>query len=664
MVEGFNQNSVSGQHSEPISRWRWWMIGLSICGAISTIAAAAFWWLTVLPPLPECNQISQISTDRDRLYCAQAAAESGELPQLLAGIDTLKDWTPDRPLYAEAQRWLGEWSEAVLRQAWRKLEHSDMDGAIELAQRIPPSSPVYNRAQSAIAGWQQHWKQGEAIVAQARTAMRTQQWDRATERIAALNDLKMEYWNVQARSLSQQMLRERQSRQMLAQARQIARVNQPNKLAEAIALLAPMNRNTFAWAEAQANLNQWGDRLLKHGISQWQQGQLDGAIATAKAVEVNANLATDAQNLHNLAQARKLAIRGTSGWKTSPIALAKLAEAVAAARQVKSDSRFYPQAQASLKIWQAYLEDLQQIQFAQATASLGHRVALAAAIEQAAQISPDRPRRVQAQSLIAQWSREIQRQEDRPLLVKAKTLAEPNTIPALQQAIAQARQVAPGRALRLEAQSLIHAWTLRIQTIEDQPTLDRARAIAQSGNLNQAIQIAGQISSDRALFGAARAAISDWQGQIRARERARLRAIREREAAAQRRPERQRSSVAPANRVDAIESPTAIDSSAIEPTVRPPRRSSSPDASSVSPPERSSRRETPSAPRREAPAPRRETPAPRPEPPAPGREAPRPEPLPPLELAPAPAPEPPAPPEPAPVQSAPAAIEKPIPALP
>ncbi|NJL20904.1 MAG: hypothetical protein HC895_08945, partial [Leptolyngbyaceae cyanobacterium SM1_3_5] len=453
-----------------------------------------------LPPLPECNQISQISTDRDRLYCAQAAAQSGELPQLLAGIDTLKDWTPDRPLYAEAQRWLGEWSEVVLRQAWRKLEHSDMDGAIELAQRIPPSSPVYDRAQAAIAGWQQERKQGEAIVTQARMAMRTQQWDRVTEQVAALNNLQIDYWSVQARSLSQQMIRERQARQMLARARQIAQVNQPNKLAEAIALLAPMSRNTFAWAEAQANLNQWGDRLLKHGMQQWQQGQLDGAIATAKAVEVNANLATDAQNLRNLAQARKLAIRSTMRWKTSPIALANLAEAVAAARQIKPESRFYPQAQASLTSWQAYLEDLQQLQFAQATASLGHPLALVAAIEQAAQIAPDRPRRVQAQSLMAEWKLEIQRQADRPQLAQARKLAEPNTIPALQQAIAQARQVAPGRALRLEAQSLIHNWTLRIQTIEDQPMLDRARSTAQLGNLNQAIQIARQITSDRACL--------------------------------------------------------------------------------------------------------------------------------------------------------------------
>ncbi|NEQ18802.1 MAG: hypothetical protein F6K28_01705 [Microcoleus sp. SIO2G3] len=337
--------------------------------------------------------------------------------------------------------------------------------------------------------------------------------------------------------------------------------------------------------------------------------------------------------MRSLAQARKLAIVSTGRWEPSPLQLVNLAEAVSAARQVKSNSRFYPQAQASLKSWQAYLEDLQQLQFAQTTAMLGHRLALSAAIEQAAQIAPNRPRRIQAQTLIAHWKREIERQEDRPQLAKARQLAEPDTISALQQAIAQAQQISLDRALRPEAQGLIYVWTQRIQTIEDQPILDRAWATAQAGNLNQAIQIARRIASGRALSTEARIAIGGWQNQIRARELARIRALREREAAAQR--QREQTTIAPDLNGEPI---VPLDKDSIEPPqVEPSRRSNLPNASagSISPPE---------------------------------RVTPRREPLPPLQLVPPPTPEPPAatpsPTEPAlpPVEQP--AIEKPVPALP
>ena len=621
MVEGrLNQIQPVSEPAASASRWRWWIVGLSICGGVSTIAAAAFWWLTILPPVPECNQISQLSPDRDRLYCAQAAAESGDLPQLLAGIDSLKDWTPDRPLYHEAQRWMGEWSESVLQQAWRKLEHSDLDGAIALARRIPSASPAYDRAQAAIANWQQQQSQGEAIVAQAQAALRNQQWDRASEQIVALNDLKLNYWKIQSQALRQQLATERRAHQVLTQARQLAQSKQPAQLGAAIDLISQMNPKTYAWAEAQAQWNQWGDSLLKHGLQQWQQQQLDGAIATARLVKANPNLAAEAQNLLHLSQARQLAIASTAPWQTSPLQLAKLSEAVAAARQVKSTSRFYPQAQTSLKDWQAYLEDLQQLQFAQATASLGHRVALFAAIEQAQQIAPDRPRRLQAQTLIAHWKREIQQQEDRPHLVQARQLAKANTIPALQQAIVAAQQIPLNRALRPEAQGLIYVWRQRIQTIEDQPILDRARSIARQGKLGEAIRVARQIPADRALSTEARLAIRNWQGQIRARELARIQAIREQAAEATRRRQARRSTAAiePQRDVESI-APLPEDASPSSAETKPSRQSPRSEAAteaappvsrgSISPPERI-------PPQRQVAPPAEPAPLPAPQPPA------------------------------------------------
>jgi hypothetical protein len=92
-------------------------------------------------------------------------------------------------------------------------------------------------------------------------------------------------------------------------------------------------------------------------------------------------------------------------------------------------------------------------------------------------------------------------------------------INSLQAAIAEVSQVRRGRALYPEARRKIRAWTAKIQQIQDQPYLDQARELAQSGNLPAAISAVQPIaSSGRALSGEAQAAIDDWGGQIRAKE--------------------------------------------------------------------------------------------------------------------------------------------------
>jgi hypothetical protein len=102
----------------PMSPWRWLFSGLLLCCALGSMAAMAFLWLTSLPPRTNCDEISPLSADIDRLYCAQAAAESGELGDLMDGLKLVEAWSPNNPLHNEAQRWMTEWSESVL-QKWR-----------------------------------------------------------------------------------------------------------------------------------------------------------------------------------------------------------------------------------------------------------------------------------------------------------------------------------------------------------------------------------------------------------------------------------------------------------------------------------------------------------------------------------------------------------------
>jgi hypothetical protein len=247
----------------------------------------------------------------------------------------------------------------------------------------------------------------------------------------------------------------------------------------------------------------------------------------ATLVSPNPNLAGTAQELIWLTQARWHGLGSTTTLKPTPPQIWNLTAAIATAALIKPESRFYESAQKSLKSWQAQLQDLTLLQAAWVVGEIPTLPTKQLALIQAQQIGPDRPRRKQAQTLISYWTVEAQRLEDRPVLVQAQKVAEKGTIQALKAAIAQVRQIGPKRPLRPEAQTLISTWTARIQTIEDQPILDRAWAMANQGNLTGAIQIATLIPPGRALYWQAQSVIGNWQAQIRAAEIARQRAAEE-----------------------------------------------------------------------------------------------------------------------------------------
>ncbi|GAB4158224.1 MAG: hypothetical protein Fur0046_37900 [Cyanobacteria bacterium J069] len=495
--------------------WRWLIVGLTSCAALGGVAASALLWMLMLPPAPDCKLGSPLAPDMEQLFCAQQAARTGELTELLAGLELIETWTPEHPLYKEAQRSVEEWSKGLLVIARQKMDASDLQGAVEIAQRIPKSSSVRADAEAAIANWQGIWRQGEALVAAAQTAMKEQAWGNASEVIRDLSETSHPYWNTQrARALSEQLLIERKARQQLAEAQKAAKSGKLPDVSKAIAQAGRIDKGSYAWSDAQIHLNQWSDTLLSSAFQLWQDQKFDQAIALTKQVEVNPGRADMAKDLIRLSEARKLAVSTWTNWAATPKHVMSLMEAVSAAKQIKPTSPYYAQAQSSLASWQIQLDGLRQLQLAQMTAGVGNAETLRLAIAQAGKINPGHPRRLQAQTMIAHWHREIERLEDRPMLVRARRLAAEGTVPSLQSAIAQAGQIAEGRALRGESQALIREWTRQIQVIEDQPYLNLSRTLARRGKLREAIAAASLVRPNRALYPQARAAIRDWQAEI------------------------------------------------------------------------------------------------------------------------------------------------------
>jgi hypothetical protein len=103
-------------------------------------------------------------------------------------------------------------------------------------------------------------------------------------------------------------------------------------------------------------------------------------------------------------------------------------------------------------------------------------------------------------------------------LTRAEQLAAPGTPDALRAAIQEARKIESGRALYDQARTQIGTWRDRIERIEDQPILDRARSQAANGDLSGAIETASSIGRDRALHEAAQSDIDTWQSQNQSRQ--------------------------------------------------------------------------------------------------------------------------------------------------
>ncbi|NEP55159.1 MAG: hypothetical protein F6K65_42795 [Moorea sp. SIO3C2] len=151
-------------------------------------------------------------------------------------------------------------------------------------------------------------------------------------------------------------------------------------------------------------------------------------------------------------------------------------------------------------------------------ANLRQKPSLEAAIEQVQEITAERPQRQQAQTLISHWRKEIERIEDRPFLAQAHQLADKGDKTSLQAAIAEAQKIEQGRALRIEAQTDIARWTKQIQVLEDQPRYNQALELASKGQLQAAIKTARTIQSGRALHNQAQQSIGEWTRRIQVAE--------------------------------------------------------------------------------------------------------------------------------------------------
>ena len=475
-------------------------------------------WLTRIPPLPDCDDVTAASADGDRLICAQSALRSGNAKHLIQAVQLSANFAPTHPLYAETYPVLIESSERLLEKATEKMHEGDLATAKEWAGQIPLDTPLRDAAQSQIWDWQQEWKQGQELENSIEQAIAARDWQAANKDLQQLKLLSSDYWVGQRHGeLQQSKQLEETAWAQIEQARGLANTGDPANIGQALVIAQRINLTSKAWNEAQDEIDRWSQNLLLYSFQRWELGDVEGAIAAVQKVPPDPDLAPEAHDLIEFSHAMRLA---QQAQQENPgyTQLFQLMEAIRAAEQIPTNSSFYQTAQQSLKAWKAELEDLRTLQFANNVASLRQGWAYDYAADLALTVELERPRRLQAQTLIAHWQDEIERIEDRPFLIRAAALARKATIPALQAAIAEARNVDLGRALRIDAQTLIADWLDQIEVIQDQPILNEANQLATADKLREAIEVAQQIQDDRALHGQAQAMIQDWTRTLQIQE--------------------------------------------------------------------------------------------------------------------------------------------------
>ncbi|MDB9509771.1 hypothetical protein PN499_00945 [Kamptonema animale CS-326] len=494
--------------------WQWQLMWLAVLLAFGVTGAGALLWLLAVQPPPNCQQLSPVAADGERLYCAQQAANSGKLEQILEALALVESWPPEHPLHEQSLQLTGEWSKAILGLATAKIEAGDLQGALEIVGKIPKSSPAYSEVETAVAGWQNNWEEGQKLYDKAQEALKAEDLRKASEYAQALFKLDNIFWGQKRfNELVEQITLERQGWQRLREAKELAAEGGLENLGEAIALAGKIGKKLFAYTKGEAQIVSWSRALLGIARQRLQEKNLDGAIAAANLIPADSALYAEAQDLMQLGRAQAVTWNQSIGTPL-PQHIFALLEGQAAAAQIAPDRPLYKQAQDQIKDLEVQFQDLLRLQMASTIASFGQPIAFQLAIDQAQTIDPGKPRRVHAQTLVAYWRKEILRIEDQPYVLMARQLAAPGTAEGLNAAIAQARMVAQGRPLRIEAQTLIAQWTKSIQIVEDQPLLNQAQALAKLGKLAEAIEQASQIKNNRALYAQAQANISQWVSQL------------------------------------------------------------------------------------------------------------------------------------------------------
>ncbi len=489
---------------------RFWAISIVLLSSGVGITSVAL--LLKLPAVPNCPATFWPTASASmRLYCAQLAANKQTAENLLQAIALVQDLPPDHPLRPEINRNIEQWSQDILKIGDEKFQVGQLGEAIKIARRIPAGVSAQKLVEKRIERWQTIWSEAQKIYEATEEQLRQSNWTQAFREAVRLTSVENKYWaTTKYEQLTRLIQIAKVASAQLDKAHDLSRSDRVDDILAAIKQAEKVSPESYAYREAQKLIVECGKKLLKIAEYRLEQRNGEGVIEIAEKLPPSVKLEAEKADLINLGRALTKAASGT---------IAALEEAIAFAQKVGSGNPLSTKGQQLASRWQREVQDITQLERARTFANSGLPADLKTAIAEAQQIPSGNPRYSQAREEITRWTRQVETIEDQPYLDRATQIANFGGPASLQEAIQEAGRVAPGRTLYKQAQEKIGQWTDTIQRQQDQPFLDQARALANVGNLPAAISTAQQIRSGRALYREAQNNIETWQAEIRGQQR-------------------------------------------------------------------------------------------------------------------------------------------------
>ncbi|WNZ22978.1 chromosome segregation ATPase [Leptolyngbya sp. NK1-12] len=482
--------------------WQFW--GITLMVAFSGLGILSATALLRLPSLPNCPAIFWPTASASlRIYCAQLAAEKRTVKDLLRAISLVNALPKDHPLRPEIDRNIEDWAKEILELGEEAFQDGDLDKAIEAAKKIPENTSAHALVEDTIIHWESVWKKAEDIYRQAEEALKNQELRQAFRIATQLLGIGNQYWeNTKYRELNNLIVETRQDSSKIDKAKSLADQGSLTNLLEAIKLVESIQPKSYLYTKAQDLIAQFGRDMLNLAEAALDRRDYNEALKITRQIPDKANLQEEIRDFDVIAEAQSQAWGGT---------IADLEAAIINVQRIKRDRPLYGRAQQLVSTWQLEIQDVNVLERAKQMAQPGTVGDLSAAIAEAQRIPFGNPRREEAEKEINQWQAQIETSEDQPYLNRATQFASTGD---LQAAINEASRIRPGRSLYDQASRRIDEWTAEMQRLQDQPLLDRARQLASGGDLEAAIDVARQIGYGRNLYNEAQTEVNNWSAQL------------------------------------------------------------------------------------------------------------------------------------------------------
>jgi hypothetical protein len=447
-----------------------WLVAVAITAGTGLLSVLL---LTSVPPIPNCDRVSLLATDSERLYCAKLGAETNKKAKVIEAISLVRGWSEIDPLYNDGKNLLGDWSRQLLRLSKQELAAGgNLQQALADLKQIPVHSPVYKEVKETIDIWEEQWSEGKDIKVEFQKSLKDFDWNASYGYLAKVRSFKSAYWyRTQYHEMSLILAKEKDAWDKYQDAERIAKrrerlpefyTNEPDELAKAMSVAADVHSNTYIKPQAIAQRAFWGRKLLAIAAAKYAAKDYGDVNDIAKRIPADLPTHAEAQDW----------IRLSNGPSETQKPTPK--NALAQAHQI---------------------------------AQAGTFPALRQAMDLAKTIA-DKPLQAEAQHSIENWDSSLQYVTDRPLLEKARNLAKAGDLDG---AIATAQTISSKRSLYRTAQSDIGVWKIQLPLQRDVKTYKAAEALFLKGKIQEAIDLGNQIAMDSQLYKPMQQSIKYWR---------------------------------------------------------------------------------------------------------------------------------------------------------